>query len=140
MGPIRVVQSHAVPLYLSMLQQMGSMFARPLTGIQRYRWSTARLLLPCNGKETGCWWLLHVTSPQRGRGHGLLEYRYFGAGCISNEKDPIQLTAILLRTRIRAVAAERGVWANIPPRCNRSEPICFSPYLYRAVGKSAATH
>ena len=26
----------------------------------------------------------------------------------------------------------RGVWANIPPRCNRNEPICFSPYLYRA--------
>src|SRR6516165_6526765 len=22
--------------------------------------------------------------------------------------------------------------ANIPPRCNRSAPICFSPYLYRA--------
>jgi transposase len=33
---------------------------------------------------------------------------------------------------IRALAAERGVWANIPPRCNRAEPICFSPYLYRA--------
>ena len=33
---------------------------------------------------------------------------------------------------IRALAAEGGVWANIPPRCNRSEPICFSPYLYRA--------
>ena len=33
---------------------------------------------------------------------------------------------------IRALAAERGVWANIPPRCNRNEPICFSPYLYRA--------
>jgi transposase len=33
---------------------------------------------------------------------------------------------------IRALAAERGVWANIPPRCNRTEPICFSPYLYRA--------
>jgi transposase len=32
---------------------------------------------------------------------------------------------------IRALAAERGVWANIPPRSNRSEPICFSPYLYR---------
>ena len=28
---------------------------------------------------------------------------------------------------IRALAAERGAWANIPPRCNRSEPICFSP-------------
>jgi transposase len=22
--------------------------------------------------------------------------------------------------------------ANIPPRCNRNDPICFSPYLYRA--------
>jgi transposase len=32
---------------------------------------------------------------------------------------------------IRALAAERGGWANIPPRCNRTEPICFSPYLYR---------
>ena len=33
---------------------------------------------------------------------------------------------------IRALAAERGVSANIPPRCNRNGPICFSPYLYRA--------
>jgi transposase len=33
---------------------------------------------------------------------------------------------------IRALAAERGAWANISPRSNRSEPICFSPYLYRA--------
>ena len=33
---------------------------------------------------------------------------------------------------IRALVAERGVLANIPPRCNRNEPICFSPYLYRA--------
>jgi hypothetical protein len=29
-------------------------------------------------------------------------------------------------------AAKRGAGANIPARCNRSEPICFSPYLYRA--------
>jgi transposase len=33
---------------------------------------------------------------------------------------------------IRALATERGVWANIPPRCNRNDPVCFSPYLYRA--------
>jgi len=33
---------------------------------------------------------------------------------------------------IRALASKRGVWANIPPRCNRNEPIHFSPYLYRA--------
>jgi transposase len=39
---------------------------------------------------------------------------------------------------IRALAAERGVWANIPPRCNRSQPICFSPYLYRARQRTLA--
>jgi transposase len=33
---------------------------------------------------------------------------------------------------IRAFAAKRRAWANIPPRSNRNEPICFSPYLYRA--------
>ena len=33
---------------------------------------------------------------------------------------------------IRVLAAKKGAWANIPPRCNRKEPICFSPYLYRA--------
>jgi transposase len=33
---------------------------------------------------------------------------------------------------IRALAARKGALANFPPRCNRSEPICFNPYLYRA--------
>lgn len=33
---------------------------------------------------------------------------------------------------IRSLAAEKSAWANIPPRCNRTESICFSPYLYRA--------
>jgi transposase len=33
---------------------------------------------------------------------------------------------------IRTLAAEKGAWANIPPRCNCNDPICFSPYLYRA--------
>jgi transposase len=33
---------------------------------------------------------------------------------------------------IRALASETGAWANIPPRCNRNEPICFSPHLYHA--------
>jgi transposase len=27
---------------------------------------------------------------------------------------------------------KKGAWANIPPNSNRGEPICFSPYLYRA--------
>src|ERR1043166_1571381 len=33
---------------------------------------------------------------------------------------------------IRCLVHQHGAWANIPPRCNRREPICFSPYLYRA--------
>jgi hypothetical protein len=40
----------------------------------------------------------------------------------------------------RAVAAKSGVWANIPPRCNRNDPICFSPYLYRARGLAGHAH
>jgi len=33
---------------------------------------------------------------------------------------------------IRAFASQQGAWANIPPKRNRKDPICFSPYLYRA--------
>jgi transposase len=33
---------------------------------------------------------------------------------------------------IRTLATDRGAWANIPPRSNRNDPICFSPYLHRA--------
>jgi hypothetical protein len=38
---------------------------------------------------------------------------------------------------IRELAMKKGAWANIPPKSNRSDPICFSPYFYRA-RKSAA--
>jgi transposase len=33
---------------------------------------------------------------------------------------------------IRELATKNGAWANIPPKINRSDPICFSPYLYLA--------
>jgi transposase len=33
---------------------------------------------------------------------------------------------------IRELAIKKGAWANIPPRSNRGDAICFSPYLYRA--------
>jgi len=33
---------------------------------------------------------------------------------------------------IRALVEKRRAWANMPPRSNRNEPICFSPHLYRA--------
>ncbi|AMA61527.1 transposase [Bradyrhizobium sp. CCGE-LA001] len=33
---------------------------------------------------------------------------------------------------IREFAMNKGARANIPPKSNRSDPICFSPCLYRA--------
>src|SRR3954467_13167003 len=33
---------------------------------------------------------------------------------------------------IRDLVRKRGAWANIPPKRNRTEALCFSPYLYRA--------
>jgi len=33
---------------------------------------------------------------------------------------------------IRALVNEQGAWANNPPKRNRRQSICFSPYLYRA--------
>src|SRR5262245_41466824 len=33
---------------------------------------------------------------------------------------------------IRELARQQGAWANIPQKRNRKDPICFSPYLYRA--------
>jgi transposase len=33
---------------------------------------------------------------------------------------------------IRELARQQAAWANIPPKRNRKDPICFSPYLYRA--------
>src|ERR1700704_2162573 len=29
------------------------------------------------------------------------------------------------------VVRQHGAWANIPPKRNRTEALCFSPYLYR---------
>jgi transposase len=33
---------------------------------------------------------------------------------------------------IRDLVRQHGAWANIPPKRNRIEALCFSPYLYRA--------
>ncbi len=33
---------------------------------------------------------------------------------------------------LRQAVSERGAWANIPPKSNRKDPICFSRYLYKA--------
>ncbi|MER9390445.1 IS5 family transposase [Mesorhizobium sp. M0435] len=33
---------------------------------------------------------------------------------------------------LRTAITERKAWANIPPKANRKDPICFSPFLYKA--------
>lgn len=33
---------------------------------------------------------------------------------------------------LREAVRQRGAWANIPPKANRREPICFSKHLYKA--------
>ena len=40
---------------------------------------------------------------------------------------------------IRELAHQQGAWANIPPKRNRKDPICFSPYLYRVHCRRIAT-
>jgi transposase len=60
-----------------------------------------------------------------------------------NRLCPVLLAGLLPRTMvladrgydadwIRALVNEQGSWANIPPKRNRRDPICFSPYLYRS--------
>ncbi len=33
---------------------------------------------------------------------------------------------------LRTAVKDRRAWANIPPKSNRKDPICFSPFLYKA--------
>lgn len=33
---------------------------------------------------------------------------------------------------LRAAVRQKKAWANIPPKANRKDPICFSPFLYKA--------
>ena len=41
---------------------------------------------------------------------------------------------------LREAVAERGAWANIPPKANRKDPICFSnTSTRRAISSSASS-
>jgi len=33
---------------------------------------------------------------------------------------------------LRAAVRQKKAWANIAPKANRKDPICFSPFLYKA--------
>jgi transposase len=37
-----------------------------------------------------------------------------------------------MQTGSGSLPRQQGAWANIPPKRNRKDLICFSPYLYRA--------
>ncbi len=57
--------------------------------------------------------------------------------CAVDLLDGLEPGSVLLADRaydsnaIREFASARGAWANIPPKRNRKDPKCFSPYLYR---------
>jgi transposase len=62
---------------------------------------------------------------------------------IDNRLCPVLLNVLLPQTMlladrgydadwIRELVRQQGAWANIPPKRNRTDPICFSPHLYRA--------
>jgi hypothetical protein len=40
---------------------------------------------------------------------------------------------------IRGLAMKKGTWSNILPTSNLSDPICFSPHLYRARNRSSGS-
>jgi len=44
---------------------------------------------------------------------------------------PVRRSRCFVHSAGNAVA-DRKAWANIPPKANRKDPICFSPFLYKA--------
>src|SRR5205085_406649 len=113
-----------------------------------YEWTAIKPMLPnkprgvprVNDRRVlnGIFWVLRSGAPWRDLpddfGPYTTCYNRFADKLLSR----LKLGSMLLADRgydadwIRALAAKKGVLANIPPRCNRTEPICFSPYLYRA--------
>jgi transposase len=64
--------------------------------------------------------------------------RHTTIGCVQFCSAPCFPQTMLLADRgydadwIRELARQQGAWANIPPKRNRKDPVCFSPHLYRA--------
>ena len=56
-----------------------------------------------------------------------------------SRKFPLQLRGLVRVNRVVLAVVRslplhpsKAAWANIPPKRNRKDPSCFSPYLYRA--------
>lgn len=92
-------------------------------------WSIIQPVLPTKSRGVprvddrlvlnGIFWVLRSGAPWRDL---LTELRYNGMLLADRAYDS---------DAIRELARERGAWANIPPKRNRRNPICFSPHLYR---------
>ena len=51
-------------------------------------------------------------------------------GCASESGNKISVASVM--TDPGGLMMPPGAWANIPPKRNRMEALCFSPYFYRA--------
>ena len=60
------------------------------------------------------------------------QVRRMTIGCVRLFSAPCFRKGCYSRIADTGLARRQGAWANIPPKRNRKDPICFSPYLYRA--------
>ncbi len=105
-----------------------------------FEWTTIKPMLPnkprgvrrVNDRRVlnGIFWVLRSGAPAPGETHD--------NQLCTELLMVLQAKSMLLADRgydadwIRALVNQQGAWANIPPKRNRKDPICFSPYLYRA--------
>jgi len=112
--------------------------------LSEHEWAVIKPMLPNKPRgvarmndrrvRNGIFWVLRSDAPWRdvreGFGPPTTCYNRFLAG--------LRPKTMVLADRgndadwIRALVNEQGAWANIPPKRNRRDPICFSPYLYRS--------
>jgi hypothetical protein len=52
--------------------------------------------------------------------------------CLVSNPDQCCLLTVAMTLTGSESSPWKGAWTNIPPKGNRSDPICFSPFLYRA--------
>jgi len=90
------------------------------------------------GRGTWCWFEDKMEISAQARRLGLTAVEAHDNRLALRLLSRLRAGSMLLADRgydadwIRAFASERSSWANVPPKCKRRQPICFSPHLYRA--------